>query len=200
LRFHISPLKGVRPMRAQSELYLYKQLIGNFVVPRILRSLVLGANLRELAGPVGQHNRAAVIVEMGIKRPVGVVVAGPYKPPPRKLVVTGGVVTERPLEPGSEEHGTNWGDADVRRGLVLLTPDEFAARRERAVNRACQGFPAKGGVNPVKIGEEVGAEQVVPARIRSADGNVAIVREVAIRAQVANYAYVILVGGGEHVR
>ncbi len=48
-------------MGPQGELYLHKQLVGIEVFP-ITGQSVLAADLREFAGPVGQHQRPSFVI------------------------------------------------------------------------------------------------------------------------------------------
>src|SRR5262245_58370893 len=104
-------------MRAQSKLYLYKHFVG-IDVARVVCPLILPANLRELAGPVGQHQRSAFVVESRVKRAIGTVEASSDKPAPRKLIVGGCVVTERTLKSRRKVRRTYDGHAGINSRLV----------------------------------------------------------------------------------
>src|SRR5258708_33746344 len=87
----------MRPMRPERELYLHKQFVRINVL-RVACKSVLPANLGKLAGPVGQHQGSALVIESGIEWTVGAVHARAREPAPDELVAAWSVKAEGPLE------------------------------------------------------------------------------------------------------
>src|SRR6266567_7956355 len=100
----------------------------------ITREPVLCADLGKLAWPVGQDQRAAFVIQPGIKRAVRVVHARAHKPPPGKLVISRGVKAKSTPEPRKCIDWTRNRRTGNKRRLVLLSPDEFTAQIKRFVN------------------------------------------------------------------
>src|SRR5262249_6896909 len=86
----------------------------------------------------------------------------------------------------------NDGYASRQRGLVLLPPDELAARYEGTIDGTLQRFPAICGIDTVKICNERAAEKVVPTGVRAAHVEIAVVGQILIEPKMPNYAHVIL--------
>src|ERR1039457_7453240 len=145
---------------------------------------VLTANLRKLARPIGQHERPPLVIQVGVKCAIRLINPASHKPTAGKLEITGGIEAESTLESGCSVSRTGNRLACEQRRLVLLAPNELATCDERFVNGTPQWFPMVGCVDAVKIGDEVAAKQVVPARARNPQIQVAVVRPVSVAAQV----------------
>src|SRR5205823_2275938 len=91
----------VRTVRAQRELYLHKHFVGVSVLAVACKP-VLAADLRELAGPIRQHERAAIIDEARIEGLAGAVNPRAHEPAAAELVVARSVETESALKTGTE--------------------------------------------------------------------------------------------------
>src|SRR5215471_15495455 len=91
----------MRAVRSECELYLHKHFMGVKVF-RIARKSVLATELSELAGPVGQYHRAALIREGSVRGAIGIVKAPSEEPAARDLIISRSIETKRPLEPGSD--------------------------------------------------------------------------------------------------
>src|SRR5437879_2701190 len=89
----------------------------------IVRETILPAHLAELARPIGKHDRAALIGEVGKFAARGTVKAPAHKPAPSQLIVTRGVEPEGSLLQGK---------------LLALAPDEFTPAHKRMVDRTPQ--------------------------------------------------------------
>src|ERR1035437_1940947 len=126
---------------------------------------VLTANLRKLARPIGQHERPSLVIQVGVKCAIRSINPASHKPAAGKLEVPGSIEAESALEPARSVSGAGNGQACDQRRLVLLAPNKFAAPDKQFVNGTPQWLPMVGCVDAVKIGDEVAAEQVVPARV-----------------------------------
>src|SRR5438270_501947 len=166
---------------------------------RVARKSVLSPKLCELAGPVGQHQGAAFISQRGIGGAVGIIKASTKEPAACELVIRRSIEAEGALEPRRRVRRTGKGQADQQGGLVLLPPDELAARYKRTINGALQRLPAPSRVHAVKICNEGAAELVMAARIGGANIHVGVVSDVFVSAQVADDAQVVFVGRLEHI-
>src|SRR5436190_10534150 len=80
------PLKWVRSVRADAELQLEQQLIRR-ADPLILSVSILGADLAELARPVGHQNGLLPVLCSRTEDPVGLVDAHSGEPAARELIV-----------------------------------------------------------------------------------------------------------------
>src|SRR6266849_4872677 len=116
----------------------------------IAREPVLTANLRKLARPIGQHQRPSLVIQVGVECSIRFINPASHKPPAGKLEVTGSIEAERALEPSRGVRGTGNRLAWQQQGLVLLAPDELAARDKRFVNGTLQCLPMVGCVDAVK--------------------------------------------------
>src|SRR5712692_2849498 len=126
----ISPnSKRMRPMGPQGELYLHKQFVGIEVFP-ITGQSVLAADLREFAGPVGQHQRSSFVIQMCIERPVRIIDACSDEPAAGKLVIARSIKAECALKAGRGIQRAGDQRAREEPGLLLLSPDELAAGHE----------------------------------------------------------------------
>src|SRR5262249_16996723 len=96
-----SRLKRMRSVGAERELQLYKRLV-RIEVLRVAGKPILAAQLRELAGPVSQHQRTAFVCERGIKGTVRTVHASTDKPAAGELVVRRRVKAEGALKAGAD--------------------------------------------------------------------------------------------------
>src|SRR5438309_1126289 len=83
----------------------------------------LGTKLRELARPIGEHERAALINCEGVAAAISVVITRSDEPSAAELVVGRGIHAEGAL--------LEW-------ELLTLAPDELAASNKRVVDRAAQ--------------------------------------------------------------
>src|SRR5947207_2557971 len=166
---------------------------------RIACKSVLAPELYELAGPIGQHQRATFVGQGGIGGAVGIIKASTKEPAAGELVICRSIEAECALESKRRVRRTGEGQTDQHGGLVLLPPDELAARYKRTINSALQRLPAPGRVYAVKICNEGAAELIMAARIRSADIHVGVVSDVFVSAQVADDAQIVFVGGLEHI-
>src|SRR5216684_4140225 len=102
------------------------------------------------------------------------------KPAASKLEFTRSIEAESTLDPPGRARGTSNGLACERRRLVLLAPDELAARDKRFVDGTLQWLPMIGCVEAVKLRDEVAAEQVVPSRIGNPQVKIAVISQVPI--------------------
>src|SRR5947209_14341917 len=157
-------------------------------VLRVTRKPILATELRELAGPVRQHKRTALICQSRVKRPVRLVHTTADKPAPGKLIIARCVKTEGALKasPHKSRTGNCGAGRDVR--LVLLPPDELTTRDKRMIDCALQRLPAECRVYTVKMRDEIAAKQIMATRIRCAHIHVRAFCQIAVSAQVPHNA------------
>src|SRR5436309_16095365 len=113
---------------------------------RVAGDSVLSTKLRELAGPVGQHQGSALVPQERIGGAAGVIEASVKKPAPRELVICRSIKTKGALKTKSRIGWTGNELASQQRRLVLQPPDELAARHKGTINGALQRLPAVGCV------------------------------------------------------
>src|SRR5947207_12801474 len=111
---------------------------------RVACKSVLAPKLRELAGPICQHQGAAFVGQGGIGGAVGIIKASTKEPAAGELVIRRSIEAECALESKPRIRRTGEGQADHQGWLVLLPPDKLAARYKRTINGALQWLPAAG--------------------------------------------------------
>ena len=116
-------------MGTQGELYLHKQLVGIEVFP-ITGQSVLAADLREFAGPVGQHQRPSFVIQMCIERPIRIIHTCSDEPAAGKLVIARSIKAKRTLKAGRGIQRAGDQGTGEEPGLLLLSPDELATGHE----------------------------------------------------------------------
>src|SRR6266481_1574300 len=124
---------------ADGELELEEELVGLDALS-VIRMPVLAAHLAELAGPVGEDERGALVGERGIVGALRTVEAQRREPALRELVLQGGVSPE----------GMGLG----RVLQVAAAPDQLGAPEEPVIDRAPQGAPAQREVGAYQRGVE----------------------------------------------
>ena len=116
-------------MGSQRELQLYKHLIC-IKVFRQPRKSVLATDLGKFAGPIGQHQGTAFVIEPGVDGAVGVIDPSTEEPAAGKLVVGGSIEAKGALISECSIGRTGNEQALGQRRLVLLAPDKLAAGYE----------------------------------------------------------------------
>src|SRR6185436_11667141 len=117
---------------ADREKELEQELVLCVVHVAERRAAVLPADQAELARPVAQDERAAVVTDVRVVGALGVVVAHAGGPAPPELVLDVAIAAERGL----------------RGGLGLAAaPRDLAAREQVRVDRTTQRLPAQRGVD-----------------------------------------------------
>src|SRR5919109_2791274 len=119
-------------------------------IARVAGKTVLPAHLTELAGPISQHRRGTLVGQAGGLGAVRLIISSANEPTTAQLVITRGVKAEGTLLKGQ---------------LLALAPDEFTTSHQGMVDGTPQRPPAQGGVDAIKLGQEVSAQIVVSARI-----------------------------------
>src|SRR5438105_8046773 len=109
----------MRAVRADGKLHLQPQLVGIYIFG-IASMAELTTKLGKFTGPVGQHQRPALVGEIGLAGAVAPIEAAAKKPAARKLIVGRAVKAEGAL---------------LHRKLLALAPNELAASHERVINR-----------------------------------------------------------------
>src|SRR6266498_3905925 len=150
-------LEWMCSMRAQRKDELHEQFVAVAILG-VVRETILATNLAELARPVRKRRRCAFVCQIRELASIRPVIASPGKPAAPELIITRGIEPKRLL---------------LTRELLSLAPYELTASHERMVDGTAQRLPAHGGINPVKLGNEVArhrhariqATAVVPARI-----------------------------------
>src|SRR5581483_9042920 len=170
--------KRMRPMCANRELELEQQLVGGRPVA-VRRPPVLAAHLAELAGPVGQYQRSALVDDRRIDRARRAIVAAPHEPPAGELVIGRGVVPRRGLQAAR---------------LIAAAPDHLGPTDEGAVDGPLERTPTERPVESPERGRQragaCGVQQaVVPACVRDAKIDVRVVGDVLVRPQMADVAH-----------
>src|SRR4051812_24554372 len=150
----LSVLERVGAVRADRELELEEQLVGRRAVA-VCRAPVLTSQLAELARPVRHEQRLAGVGHGRVVGPIRAIETDAREPAPRELIIPGHVVAEGSLRSGR---------------LFAITPDNLAARDERAVDRTLQRLPPQRGVDaeeprrePAQIHAVHDPGRVVPA-------------------------------------
>src|SRR5215216_2117207 len=113
-------------MRANGEQELEQQFIGIFTF-RVVDAPVLSPDLAELARPVGQQQRASLVLQSRVGGAFRSVVTRSSEPAALELEIARQVVAESVLQAGE---------------LVAPAPDQFGSADKRAVNRPLQRTPA----------------------------------------------------------
>src|SRR5437764_179547 len=129
----------MRAMRADGELHLQPQLVGIYILS-IAGVAKLTTKLGKFTGPVGQHQRPALVGEIGLTGAVAPIETSAKKPTARKLIVGRAVKAEGAL---------------LRRKLLALAPNELAARNERVIDGTLQRLPAQRGIHTVETADEI---------------------------------------------
>src|SRR4051812_845504 len=124
---------------------------------------ILATNLRELAGPVGQHKRAALVRERSVKGTICAIRSPAHKPAAGKLVIRGCIEPESALKACPYKSWTGKGYTGGEIGLILLPPNELTASHKGVIDRTLQWLPAECRVHSVEMRDEVCAKQVVAA-------------------------------------
>src|SRR5690349_20235753 len=114
-------LEGVRAMRAYREQQLEQQLISDDTF-RVGGTTILPADLTELARPVREQQRAALVFLQRIDGPLRPVPARAGKPSLRELILAAGVIPER--RRWRSEYGLR-GFHGRGRAEVAMTPDQL---------------------------------------------------------------------------
>src|SRR5438093_8516704 len=161
-----SPLERVGAVGADGKLHLEEQLVGLDVFG-VLRVAVLPADLAELAGPVREEGRDALVLERGVVGPVRAVQPHAREPALGELVL--------PRDVGAEGLG--------RARLQLLpAPHRLRAEAQARVDAPAQRPPAEGEIRSPQPCLERGPRVVVALRERSAEIEVGGLGEVAVAA------------------
>src|SRR5438105_8391291 len=131
----------MRAMCTHGELELEEEFVGRAL--GIAGPPELRADLAELAGPIGQHQGTAGILQSGVIQTLGTVETRAKEPAASKLIISGNVESVRGC------HGMH--------RLLGMGPDELAASDERVVNGAAQRFPSHGCVDSIwRVDKRVG--------------------------------------------
>src|SRR5262249_34256839 len=186
-------LERMRAVRAHYEQELEEQFIRiaalRTAALAVMAEAVLGANLTELARPVGQDSRKAVIDQPRVSGAATAVKAATHGPTAVQTIVDGGIQAEGALCLKTIDGGE----------LITRAPDQLAPEENGVVDGAAQGFPAERGVRAIERGQEAGAEFIMAARVRCAEIEVRRFVQIFVSAQVADNADALAAVGGEDV-
>src|SRR3977135_2616089 len=116
----------------------------------VASKLILSADLAELARPVGQDRGKTFVNQIRVLSFTRAIVAAANEPPPGQLIVTRSIEAKSAL---------------FRWKLLSLTPDPLSSSHKGVVDRASQGLPAQGGVNAIKVSQEVRTRGAIATRI-----------------------------------
>src|SRR5262249_13411686 len=176
-------------VRAHYEQELEEKFIRITTALAVTAEAVLGANLAELARPVGQDSRKAGIGQPRISGVATAVKAAAHSPAPVHTIVDGGIQAEGVLCLKIIGGGE----------LIARAPDKLAPEENGVVDGAAQGFPAERGVRAIERGQELGADLIMAARVRCAEIEVHRFVQILVSAQVADNADALAAGGGEYI-
>src|SRR5215510_3762958 len=121
----------MRAVRAHYEQELEEQFI-RIAALAVTAEAVLGANLAELARPVGQDSRKAGIGQPRISGAATAVKASAHGPTAVHTIVDGGIQAEGALCLKTIDGGE----------LITRAPDQLVSEENGVVDGAAQGFPA----------------------------------------------------------
>src|SRR5262249_30057758 len=178
----------MRAVRAHYEQELEEQFI-RIAALAVTAEAVLGANLAELARPVGQDSRKAGIGQPRISGVATAVKAATHSPAAVQTIVDGGIQAEGALCLKIIGGGE----------LIRRAPDQLVPEENGVVDGAAQGFPAERSVGAIERGQEVGAEFIMAARVRCAEIEVHRFVQILVSAQVADNADALAAVGGEDI-
>src|SRR5436853_6668513 len=125
----------MRAVRAQDEQELKEQFI-RITALTVTSVAVLGANLVELARPVGHHRRKAIIGQPRIRGVAAAVKAAAHSPAAVHAIVERRIQAEGVLR----LKYISW------RELIARAPDKLVPEQNRVVDGAVQRFPAERGI------------------------------------------------------
>src|SRR5215475_2901119 len=181
-------LERMRAVRAHHEQELEEQFI-RIAALAVTAEAVLGANLAELARPVGQDSRKAGIGQPRISGVATSVKAATHSPATVQTIVDGGIQAEGALCLKIIGGGE----------LITRAPDQLASEENGVVDGAAQGFPAERGVRAIERGQEVGADLIMTASVRCAEIEVRRFVQILVSAKVADNADVLAAVCGEDI-
>jgi hypothetical protein len=130
-------------MRTQYEQELEEQFI-RIAALAVTAEAILAANLAELARPVGQDRRKAVIGQPCISGVITAVKAATHGPTAVYTIINGGIQTKSVLCLKAIAGGE----------LIAHAPNQLIPEENGIVDGAAQGFPAERGVRTVETGQK----------------------------------------------
>src|SRR5262245_50050234 len=154
----------MRAVRADGEKELDEELVRARRAVAETGLAVLAPDEGELARPVSQKERTALIADRGGKRAVGEIEARPGGPSPSELVLQKTVAAE----------------SRAAVDLIPTRPGDLAPREEMGVDRASQGTVAERGVGAPQAGRR--PRVVVSVSERASEIEIRRLAEIAIGA------------------
>src|SRR5260221_5356441 len=177
-------LESVGAVRADGEEELEQELVGGAPFPET-GVAVLGADLAELARPIGEDEGAALVGEGGVLRAVREVVARAREPPPPELVFEIAIAAE--------------GIGGLHE-VLPPAPGELGAREEMRVDGPPERPVAERAVEAEEAGRGIGGHPIVAVGHGAAQVHVGGLRDVLIRAEMADVGQIAARGRFEDRR